>query len=378
MAALKNVLILGGYGTFGRRIAAALAAVAGCRLYLAGRSLPQAQAQCDALRLIFPAAQLVPLRLDIEQADFVDCLAALNPFLVIHTSGPFQGQGYAVPQACLAVACHYLDLADDREYVRHITQFDAAARAKNVLLVSGASSVPGLSSAVIDHYLPAFSRLDEIDMAISPGNRADRGLATLTGILSATGRPMPVWQDGAWQTLWGWMSPRRLDFGARLGWRWAANVAVPDLDLFPQRYPTVQRVGFQAGLELAWLHWVMVAMAWWAKMGLIRNWAKYSKGILALSKLTLFLGSDKGGMRVQLRGLDLAGQAQTRVWYLSALAGIGPIIPAIASIILAKKLLLGQISQAGAMPCLGLFTLAEFEAEVTGLPIYFAEAENTV
>jgi hypothetical protein len=39
------------------------------------------------------------------------------------------------------------------------------------------------------------------------------------------------------------------------------------------------------------------------------------------------------------------------------------------SVILAKRLLAGAVAQRGAMPCLGLFTLADFVAEVADLDI---------
>ena len=48
---------------------------------------------------------------------------------------------------------------------------------------------------------------------------------------------------------------------------------------------------------------------------------------------------------------------------------MGPYIPATASVLLAKRLLDGSLQTRGAMPCVGLFTLDEFLAEVGDLDI---------
>ena len=60
--------------------------------------------------------------------------------------------GYDVAKACIAWGCHYIDLADGREFVDGISALDALARENNVLVVSGASSVPCLTSALVDHW----------------------------------------------------------------------------------------------------------------------------------------------------------------------------------------------------------------------------------
>ena len=66
---------------------------------------------------------------------------------------------HRVARACINQRCHYLDLADAREFVATIDALDADAKANDVLVVSGASSVPCLTAAVIDAYLPGMSGL---------------------------------------------------------------------------------------------------------------------------------------------------------------------------------------------------------------------------
>lgn len=367
---VRRVLILGGYGNFGKRIAESLSALKGITVLIAGRNLQKAQALCESLAEKGVAAALEPLTLDIQSPQFEAELAALLPDLVIHTSGPFQGQNYRVPEACIAAGSHYIDLADDRRFVCDITSLNAKAVERKLLLVSGASSVPGLSSVVVDHFLEHFASLDEIDFAIAPGNRAERGEATVKGILSYTGHPFAVLNGGQWVDRYGWMSPRKLSFGDEVGSRWLANVDIPDLELFPARYPSAKTVRFQAGLELPFLHWGMVGMAFLAKLGLVKDWSRFTGFIFNSSEVFKRLGTDVGGMKVMQSGLGNDNNPKRIHWLLCAEHGVGPYIPTLSAIILAKKLIAGDMNTVGAMPCLGLFSLDDFDAEAKQLGIY--------
>ena len=92
----RAVIVLGGYGVFGRRIAAALARERTHRILIAGRN--GARARSAAAEIGESAEALV---LDCKAADLATRLAALDAALVIHTAGPFQAQDYAVPRACI-------------------------------------------------------------------------------------------------------------------------------------------------------------------------------------------------------------------------------------------------------------------------------------
>jgi NAD(P)-dependent dehydrogenase (short-subunit alcohol dehydrogenase family) len=362
-----RVLIVGGYGTFGRRIANALSKDARFELLIGGRSLEKAQALCDTLG---DAALSRPLRVDAGNTQtFAALLAAENPALVIHTSGPFQRQDYSVAKACIAAGVHYVDLADARDFVCRFSTLNDEALARGVLALTGASSVPALSSAVVDRFLPAFSRLDAIDFGINPGNQTPRGLATVSSILSYCGKPFMRWQQGAWKQVHGWQTLHAERYPEPVGRRWFSNCDIPDLQLFPARYPDVQSVIFRAGLELPLLHFGTWLISWLARCGVVRNWAAYASALKAASEWFVRRGSTRGGMHVVLKGLGHAGQACERKWYILADDGDGPQIPCTAAVLIAKKMARGDIASRGAMPCIGMFTLQEFMEELKGYSV---------
>jgi len=80
-----------------------------------------------------------------------------------------------------------------------------------------------------------------------------------------------------------------------------------------------------------------------------------------------FLGSDRGGMLVTMEGAGHDGRPKRIDWHTVARNGHGPYIPATASVLLARRLLDGTLRIRGAMPCVGLFTLDEFLAEIADL-----------
>ena len=91
------------------------------------------------------------IALDWAAPGFTDVLRQLGVELLIHTAGPFQQQDYAVAKAAAAAAAHYIDLADGRRFVCDFpAAMDAACLTAGRTGISGASTVPALSSAVVD------------------------------------------------------------------------------------------------------------------------------------------------------------------------------------------------------------------------------------
>jgi saccharopine dehydrogenase-like NADP-dependent oxidoreductase len=361
---MRTVLVLGGYGFFGQRISAALASTPSMRVLVGGRDLERARAASLAMGL--PAKNGVAL--DAHDHSFSNFLRGLHVDVLIHTAGPFQGQDYSVARAAIEAGCHYIDLADGRQFVAGIGALNARASAAGVSVISGASSVPALSSAVIDRYLPKFRQLGAIRIGISSGARAP-GLATVRGVFSYGGKPIRSWQDGAWADTHGWLNLSRHSFPPPLGKRWLGSCDVPDLELFPKRYPTVRTVSFQAGFASDLGHLAVWSLASLVKGGILTNMTSFASPLNRLSRLMEPIVSDKGGMFVMLEGEGVDGASQRLEWNLIAEQNHGPHIPCGAAIALARKIASGASLPTGAMPCVGLLSVEEFLEPLRDLKI---------
>ncbi|MCI0505979.1 MAG: saccharopine dehydrogenase, partial [Gammaproteobacteria bacterium] len=283
--------------------------------------------------------------------------------LVINTCGPFQARDYTCPVTVIKSGVHYIDLADAREYVCGFHKLDELAKRYGVLALTGASSVPALSSAVIDAMKNDFQQLHSIDVGINPGNQTPRGIATVRSILSYCGKPFLAWRDGKWKYITGWHNLTRRKYPQPMGKRWLSHCDIPDLNLFQQRYPGVKNIHFQAGLELSVLHLGTWLLAWFSHWGWVNDVAKYAAGLKRISERFYRFGSTIGGMHVELDGIDQQQQHLRKTWYLIAGNGDGPQVPCTAAVILAAKFQQRTLTQTGAYACMGFITLQEFEQE---------------
>jgi len=361
----KRVLIIGAYGNFGSYITQKLVYESDLRVIIAGRS----EERCRAFARKFENAPNPPEwhTLDIGKS-LEQSLISISPDIVIHTSGPFQGQGYEVAEACIAQGCHYIDLADGRNFVCGITALDGKAKDKDVAIISGASSVPCLTAAIIDHYMPAFGKLTSIDYAISTAQRTPPGVATTAAILGYVGKPFKTLIDGQMQDIYGWQSLHRHMY-PELGQRWLGNCDIPDLSLFPQRYKDLQTIRFYAGLEVPIVHFSLWAFSWLARIGVIRQLEKWAGFLRGTGRIFNSLGSRNSGFYMHLSGQDQGGLPKASTFHIIARSGDGPYIPCIPAILLTKMLARGNLRQRGAAPCVGMLSLEQYLEGLSGLDI---------
>lgn len=346
-----RVVVIGGLGNFGARICQRLRLEEGFTVIASSRHAQNSTPE--------PAVELA--RLDIEEAEFAEQLKALAPDLVIHCAGPFQNQDYRVALAALASGAHYIDLADGRAFVEgFVAAVDSAAEAAGRCAITGASTLPALSSAVVDSMLNPGTSIQSIEIVIAPGQQAPRGVATMAAVLGYAGEAFPWWRDGAWRRAHGWQELKRetFSFGSRL----SAACDVPDLVLLPARYPEVMTVTFRAALEVSVQHialWILAAVR---RAGVPIALARWAPGLNGVGDWLNRLGSATGGMKVRVVS-DCHGTRKQSEWELVAPNNHGPEIPCMAAVLLAMRLARGDAVGVGAQMCMGLISLGEFETE---------------
>jgi hypothetical protein len=349
-----RVLIVGGAGVFGVRLARMLADDGGFSLVIAGRDLSRAMRAAQD----FGGSAV---RLDRESADAEE-IATFGCDVVVDCSGPFTVKGprpYRLAAAALGAGAHYLDIADGRDFVCGIGALDDAARKAGRFALSGASTTPALSSAVCDELVRDWARVDRIDIGVTPGNRAPRGLAVVRSILSYAGKPVRVFRDGVWGHAPGWGLLKRSDLAQDLKGRWLSLCDTPDLSLFPERYSVKDRVIFRGGLELSALHLGLTAASQLVRLRILPGLSPFAEMARDLADVLISFGTDRGGMIVEAHGADAQGAPASGTWSLTAEGGDGPNIPILAAFACLKKM---HNIAPGARPCMDEVSLAEFDA----------------
>lgn len=361
---MKQVLILGGYGNFGARIAEALV-TDNISIIIAGRERLKAETLRNQLQKDGKEHQISVAVFDAHR-ELNEQLSILKPTIVINTIGPFQTADYSIARSCIQHKIHYIDLADAREFVTGITELNQLANDNNVLVVSGASTVPGLSSAVLEQYKSDFKTIESLVYGISPGQKAPRGLATTESILTYLGKPLKPWGKQT-KKCYGWQDIYQQEY-PELGRRWMANCDIPDLDLFPNTYG-INNIQFSAGMENSMLHLGMWAMSYLVRFGLPLNLPNHAKFLLAMSHLFDSFGTTSGGMHMLIKGISKNGKSLVIKWFIIAKNNDGPQIPCIPAIILSKKIIYGELQTSGALPCVGMISVDEYMKELQGFSI---------
>ncbi len=340
MSPPRRILLIGATGIFGSQLARGLATLADVELVLTSRRLAKAQAVALPLH-----AQAAAFDRDDDAAAF---FARWRPWLVIDASGPFQGAGYGLPRAALAAGAHWIDLADARDYILGFgAALDAQARTAGLAAITGASTTPALSGAVVRALTQDWQRLDSIDTAALPGGSSLVGPAVLAAILARAGMPVPAFAHGRATTVHGWCSARRVDLPG-VGPRWVSPVEVADPELFAQAFCVRNRVSFAAGLENRLEHFGLLALAWLARLHLVRRPERLARLLERARRITAKFGRTTGGMTVTASGLDGLGRWRALRWTLLAHHGQGPLVPTLPALALARQFARGMRPEPGA------------------------------
>jgi hypothetical protein len=268
----KRVIVMGGQGYFGRLIVEDLRRHSDCEVLVAGRRAADLR---DAASL------------EAALADVVVAICA---------AGPFQRLPITLAEICARRRIHYIDVADDRRFVRKVRSL-AVNHAGNLPAVCpGWSTVSALSGLLVHIASAGMDRIDSIQIHMAPGNRGARQKSTIESLLHSVGQPFTVFRDGRWQTVQGWSEPRWFCFPSPIGRRVGYLVNVVDLELFPEMFQA-SNVEFRTGSELAILNRTVLLLA-----GRKMDWTRFAELFQRAAALLSWFGHDWGAVGVEVAG----------------------------------------------------------------------------
>lgn len=385
MSRLK-ILIIGGYGVFGGRTVSLLERDAGLTLIVAGRSIEKAEAFVSSRN--GAAAALVSAHFDRE-GDVRAQIGSLAPDVVVDASGPFQAYGtdrYRVIEACIDQSVDYLDLADGSAFVEGVSVFNERAKDAGIFVLSGVSSFPVLTAAVVRRLAEDLERVDTITGAIAPSPFAGVGENVIRAIASYAGQPVQVRRERNAETAYPLTEARRLTIGPPgylpLKSTLFSLVDVPDLRVLQQVRPEVRDIWMGAGPVPEVLHRMLIGCAWLVRWRLVPSLSPLAS-LMHLVTNHVRWGEHRGGMLVAVTGADKGGHAVRRSWHLLAEGDDGPLIPSMAVAAVVRRIQNNERPAPGARPAVNDVELRDYEAlfaertihtgiraEDEGLPLY--------
>jgi hypothetical protein len=328
-------------------------------ILVSGRSFKKAEAFCAAHR---GAATAVPFLLN--RKDIALALAEQSIDLVVDASGPFQNYGvnqYQVIEACIETRVSYLDFADAADFVFGISQFDEQAQQAGIFILSGVSSFPVLTAAVLREIAKSMD-IVSVEGGIAPSPYAGIGLNVMRAVIGYAGTPVKLTREGRKDHGVGLAESRRYTIAVpgELPLRNLrfSLVDVPDLQVIPPEYKALRDIWMGAGPVPEILHRILNLLAKTrSKLGLpsLTPLSRFFYFVLNLMKF----GEHRGGMYVHACGIR-NGLRVERSWHLIADGDDGPFIPSMAIEAIIRKMLRGEYPLPGARAATRALDLTDY------------------
>ncbi len=370
-----DVLIIGGYGTFGYGIADLLSDEADLTITLAGRNLEKAKTACAQL-----SGDANSKALKLDRNGNLGAQIETPPHIIIDASGPFQNYGDGkrdnVINYALAHGCHYLDICDDLDFVDHIRSFDEPAKKKGITLLSGLSTYPVLTAAAAREIGKDMDSITDIRAGIAPSPKAVMGRNVIAAVAAYAGKKeVGVLRNGDFTKVHGLTQTHRETIcvpGAKpLPNILFSVVEGPDPQELPRHFMGLQNIWMSAGPRPEFLHRGLIALAWLVRMKLLPNIA-WLTGVFHKTQSLVTVGEHRGGMFVRA-----SNETQSRSWHMIAEGDDGPRIPAIPSAIMVRKWLHEETIPTGARTAITDIDLTDFGREFSKLRITHGIHDDT-
>lgn len=330
----QRILVVGGSGFYGRYVVRDLLATTKADIVVAGRR---------------PATSFEGGRTSVRVADLrrVELLrdAAHDVDLVIHCAGPFTDLPLAPLDVAIELGIPYVDIAEDRAFVRAVRDRHEAAIAAGIPVLTGSSVSSAMEALAVRYLRGAFKDLVRLRTYAAPDTKHHRGPAMFATMLTGAGRPFehPTANHGGDAS--GWTEPEWIELPEPVGRRLTYRIHdVADLDLIPEMFG-IEDVAFKAGSEWP----ILNALVGLAAQIRIRtghpDWRRATVPARALSRLAGRFGRPEGGVAFELTGRRAGDVAMRSLAIVSATDGGA--IPSLLATMAADVLLSGRFTRAG-------------------------------
>ena len=248
-----DMLIVGGMGVVGRRIAAELAPDYPGRVVVAGRSLPRATELAATI-----GHGVRGRRIDIAERSSI--AAALEGVATVISC--IDQPGRALLSAAIARGLRYTDITPHLTELGRGAAYDAinfAAQASGATVVLGTGIVPGISNVMVRSLADALGGADEIETALLLSAHDVSGPASFDYFLQELTMYFDIRVEGNDRPVRPFSDPRMIAFPSPIGPRLAYLFLFSDQVLYPRTVGATTALT-RLALEPAWLARVLAAV----------------------------------------------------------------------------------------------------------------------
>jgi len=257
MATRADVLILGGYGVVGARIAARLAPAFPGQVVVAGRDSAAAEVMC---RRIGHGSE--PRHIDVSHQVSVERgLEGVGTII----SCVAQSKPHAL-HAAIERGLAYTDIAPRLSFGSEDRLRSEEAARKGACIVLGAGLSPGISNMMALRLATMTENPDHVETAILLSLGDEYGRDSLGHVVEASAHSFALHEGGQSRQVQPFTDGKPIDFGAGLGVRTAYLFPWSDV----VNYPDTLGVRAAVGRFAVNPGWATTACSWLARAGLVR------------------------------------------------------------------------------------------------------------
>ena len=350
-----RIVVYGGGGFFGRLLVKDLLKNSNADIVIASRNPPPIGSYPYNRRVKFIISDIndyESVAASIEGAKAAICCI-----------GPFQGLTLNLLRACIDKKVHYIDVADDRDFIVRCHELSGQVEQAGIMAFVGCSVVPGISSLLTKFCADRIGGVEKARIFITPGTRHPRGPGSFLCLLSTVGQPYCVPADGKEKIVYGWTGREKVEFPPPIGDRWVYFIVdVADYVLQPS-YFGARTVEFKIGSEIDFLNRTLATLRSAKRHLGIKslNW------IMPLSRVIIsvasWFGTTKGAVMVEVSGHRETETPRIRLSVYAEKGG--EVIPSILASIAVQRILDAEIEYTGIVPLHSWLAMDEFVAELS-------------
>jgi len=241
----KNILILGGSGNTGEKIARLLLDYTAVQLVLGARNEEKLSQSVEKLN---NPNRVTWVSVDASNKDSL-AKAFTNVSMVVSAASTAQFTGN-IANACIVAKCDYLDVQYSSGKVRVLKSMKVEIEDSGLCFISEAGFHPGLPSALVRY---ADTQMDELESAITSGvistDWSDTAMTDVTKtefIKELNDYEMLLLKNGNWKTPGFWLMKDfpTIDFGEPAGSKMCVPMFFEELRDLPDQIPSLKNTGF--------------------------------------------------------------------------------------------------------------------------------------
>jgi saccharopine dehydrogenase-like NADP-dependent oxidoreductase len=283
-----DLLIVGGYGVVGRRIAAWLAPDFPGHVVIAGRRLDRAQSTCVQL-----GSGTRARRVDVDSRESVE--TALDGIEVVVSC--VDQREPSLVQACARRGLGYTDITPHLVFRNDIETLDHEARQSGARLLLGAGLAPGIANMMAAWLVRHIGPAEGIHTTVLLSINDEYGPASTEFLLETMTRPFGILDAGNHRTVSPFTEPVQVDFPRPIGRRTAYLFPSSDVVSYPRTLGVTTAIGRYA-LNPNWVGLVASALVRYRVVPFLRSRLHAREGGALNWLKRLSTGSDIFGLIV--------------------------------------------------------------------------------